>query len=376
MTHRPKKARYIMVGGFLGAGKSTSILQLAQYLDRQGLRAGLITNDQGERLVDTALFRSRGFRVEEIAGGCFCCRFGSLMEAAERLSKEQRPDVFLAEPVGSCTDLVASVSYPLRRLYGKDFTVAPLSVLVDPVRALRILGLEPGRNFSRRVTYVYRKQLEEADLIVINKSDLLEVHRLQRLNDALHGEFPQASIFVCSARQGTGLQPWFQCVMDSEQRSTEAIQMDYDIYAEGEAALGWLNGTIELKAARDFNGNRLLSELARNLKEELESSEIAHLKMTLASLKGSGDIGTVNLVRNDYVPELTQSLVEPLDQGELIVNLRAEGSPEVLQAALKNALEECTRKFRGLQSRISHLEGFRPARPAPTFRMATPGEVL
>src|SRR5688572_5234420 len=166
-----QKARYIMIGGFLGSGKSTSIVKMAQHLKKNGLRVGLITNDQGAGLVDTAMLHSYGFPVEEIAGGCFCCRFDTLVEAADRLSKETRPDVFIAEPVGSCTDLVASVSYPLRRIYGENFTIAPLSVLVDPARALRIMGLEAGRPFSDKVIYIYRKQLEEADLIVVNKSD-------------------------------------------------------------------------------------------------------------------------------------------------------------------------------------------------------------
>src|SRR6266849_6706500 len=135
------KARYIMIGGFLGAGKTTSVVRLAQHLTDQGLKVGLITNDQGSELVDTALLRSRGFLTEEIPGGCFCCRFNSLLDAARRLTAGAHPDFFIAEPVGSCTDLVATVAYPLRRIYGSDYTVAPLSVLLDPVRAARILGL-------------------------------------------------------------------------------------------------------------------------------------------------------------------------------------------------------------------------------------------
>ena len=123
-----------MIGGFLGAGK-TALARLAQHLTSRGLRVGLITNDQGSELVDTAMLRARGFTTEEIPGGCFCCRFNSLTEAAERLTAAARPDVFIAEPVGSCTDLVATVTYPLRRIYGDDFSIAPVSVLVDPVRA-------------------------------------------------------------------------------------------------------------------------------------------------------------------------------------------------------------------------------------------------
>src|SRR5438094_6388002 len=124
-----------MMGGFLGARKTTAVAQLAQRLTARGLRVGLITNDQGSELVDTAMLRARGFATEEIPGGCFCCRFDSLIDAAAKLTETTLPDAFIAEPVGSCTDLVATVSYPLRRMYGEEFAVAPLSVLVDPIRA-------------------------------------------------------------------------------------------------------------------------------------------------------------------------------------------------------------------------------------------------
>src|SRR5215510_8497846 len=189
---KSKKARYIMIGGFLGAGKTTSLAKLAEYLTRQGQRVGLITNDQGSALVDTAMLRAKGFATEEIPGGCFCCRFNSLVDAAGKLTTATRPDVFIAEPVGSCTDLVATVTYPLRRIYGDNFTIAPLSVIVDPIRALRVLGLEHGRKFSDKVLYIYRKQLEEADLIVINKCDLLDGTRSARLRQALAESYPGA----------------------------------------------------------------------------------------------------------------------------------------------------------------------------------------
>ena len=114
--HSP--ARYIMIGGFLDAGKTTAVARLARHLTERGQRVGLITNDQGRELVDTKMLRSQGFATEEIPGGCFCCRFNSLVDAAGKLTAESRPDVFIAEPVGSCTDLVATVTYPLRRMYG------------------------------------------------------------------------------------------------------------------------------------------------------------------------------------------------------------------------------------------------------------------
>src|SRR3954465_12418658 len=130
--HPSSKARYIMIGGFLGAGKTTAVARLPHRLSERGLKVGLITNDQGRELVDTAMLRAKGFATEEIPGGCFCCRFNSLVDAAAKLTETALPDAFIAEPVGSCTDLVATVTYPLRRMYGESFAIAPLSVLVDP----------------------------------------------------------------------------------------------------------------------------------------------------------------------------------------------------------------------------------------------------
>ena len=204
--------RYIMVGGFLGAGKTTAMLRFGQHLADKGLRVGLITNDQSSGLVDTTMLSASGFPVEEITGGCFCCRFTSLTDAAERLTARTTPDVFLAEPVGSCTDLKATVSYPLRRMYGDSYSVAPFSVLVDPARALRVLGVETGRRFTDKVQYVYLKQLEEADALIINKVDAIEPSRVAALRTALASRFPRAAIFEVSARTGAGLEAWFDHV--------------------------------------------------------------------------------------------------------------------------------------------------------------------
>src|SRR5260221_14331040 len=229
------KARYIMIGGFLGAGKTTSVARLARRLTDRGLRVGLITNDQGNELVDTAMLRSRGFATEEIPGGCFCCRFNSLVDAADRLSASARPDVFIAEPVGSCTDLVATVTYPLRRMYGDSFSIAPLSVLGDPIRARRIFGLAEGGKFSEKVLYIYRKQLEEADLIVINKRELLDAAQIAQLTTKLSAESPKAEILAVSARTGAGLDEWFARIAAAEQPNGAAMAVDYEVYADGEA---------------------------------------------------------------------------------------------------------------------------------------------
>ena len=368
------KARYIMIGGFLGAGKTTAVSRLASHLSEQGLRVGLITNDQGNQLVDTAMLASRGFAVEEISGGCFCCRFNSLVDAAKRLSAATRPDVFIAEPVGSCTDLVATVSYPLRRIYGDDFDIAPLSVLVDPIRAGRVFGLAEGGRFSDKVTYIYRKQLEEADLIVINKCDLVSAEQMEQLRGALRKEFPRTKLAEISARNGAGLNGWFEQITTGQQSARPAMAVDYELYAEGEALLGWLNGTVELSSTAPFDGNAVLKEFAAAMQQHLsrQGAEIAHLKMTLDPEAGIGDLAVINLVRNDYVAELSQELQDPLQAGQIIINVRAEIAPDILKAALEEALKCCTKANAGVRATVEHLEFFQPGKPQPTHRIAVP----
>src|SRR5688572_27890925 len=369
-----EKARYIMIGGFLGAGKTTAVSRLARHLSEQGLRVGLITNDQGNQLVDTAMLASHGFPVEEISGGCFCCRFNSLMDAAKKLSTETRPDVFIAEPVGSCTDLVATVSYPLRRIYGNDFAIAPLSVLVDPIRAMRVLGLAEGGRFSEKVTYIYRKQLEEADLIVINKCDLVSAEQLARLRSALQENFQKAQLFEISARQGTGLETWFTSMTTGQQSTRPSMAVDYELYAEGEALLGWLNATVELSAEAPFDGNVFLKLFAAAMQDRLakQGAEIAHLKMTLDPESAIGDLAVINLVRNDYVAELSQELQDSLEAGQLILNIRAEVAPEILRNAVKESLEHCAVENPNIRATLEHLEFFQPGKPQPTHRIAIP----
>lgn len=364
------KADYIMVGGFLGAGKTTALLRLAEHLKGEGRRVGLITNDQSTGLVDTALVGSHGFPVEEITGGCFCCRFDSLTEAARRLTEASRPDVFLAEPVGSCTDLRASVQYPLRRLYGENYRIAPLSVLVDPVRAMRILGLEPGKAFSPKVLYIYDKQLEEADIIVINKSDLMEPARLARLEHAFRERYPATTLYRVSARTGGGLEGWFAEVARAEFRDRGDLALDYDIYADGEALLGWFNATFRIEAESAFDGNRLLRDLAARLGNRLTASghEIAHFKAFLTPDDHIGDLGVLNMVGGDREPEQSHRLEEAMTSGELIVNLRAEGDPDLLRRSVLETLGTVASRA-GAGVETAHMEHFRPSRPNPTHRM-------
>ena len=199
------RLRFVMIGGFLGAGKTTTLGRLARHYMNAGQRVGLVTNDQAQDLVDTTSLRAQGFAVEEVAGACFCCRFDDLVAKVGALQESERPDVILAEPVGSCTDLVATVVQPLRDLYDDRFEVAPYPVLFKPSHGLKILRGESGSGFSPKAAYIFRKQLEEADAIVINRIDEIDAAQLDEVTALVRGKYPGTPVLQVVGEDGPGV---------------------------------------------------------------------------------------------------------------------------------------------------------------------------
>ena len=140
----------VFVGGFLGAGKTTLILAAALELKKRGMRCAAILNDQSEGLVDTQLAELHGVPSGEVTAGCFCCRLSDLTAQLEAMLGYS-PDVIFAEPVGSCTDISATVLHPLLAQQGA-YRLAPFTVLVDPIRAMHGDAARRGREYRLSVS--------------------------------------------------------------------------------------------------------------------------------------------------------------------------------------------------------------------------------
>src|SRR5581483_3457346 len=101
-------------------------------------------------------------------------------------------------------DLVATVVQPLKDLYGARFSVAPYPVLFKPSHGLKILRNESGAGFSPKAAYIFRKQLEEADAVLINRIDELSAAQTDELTGLVSGQYPGAAVLKVSARTGAG----------------------------------------------------------------------------------------------------------------------------------------------------------------------------
>jgi G3E family GTPase len=360
--------RFIMLGGFLGAGKTTAMARLARHYLNQGRKVGIVTNDQAQDLVDTHSLREQGFPVEEVAGACFCCKFTDLIDKVGSLESAQHPDVILAEPVGSCTDLVATVVQPLKDLYGKRFSVAPYPVLFKPSHGIKILKNEPGAGFSPKAAYIFRKQLEEADAVLINRIDELAPAQVDEIAALVQRQFPGVPVLRVSAKTGHGFEALHELLDQHGNFGGKILDIDYDTYAEGEAELGWLNSSVRVVAEREVALDPFLLDIVNGLQQALAGTgaEVAHLK---AIGLWEGFFGVANLVSSDTQAVLSLPSRCQVKETDLIVNARVAIDPALLQKHVEHVVQAVCAKY-AARATGAKTQSFRPGRPTPTHRYA------
>lgn len=365
-----KPIRFLMLGGFLGAGKTTTLARLADHYQKQGLRVGIVTNDQATDLVDTQSLRSQGFEVGEVAGACFCCNFNELTATVDKLSAENRPDIVLAEPVGSCTDLVATVARPLKQLFGGKFDVGPYGVLLKPSHGARILRGDKQGGFSPQAEYIFRKQLEEADFVVINRIDQLAQGEVDELEKLLTDNYPGIPVLRMSAKTGQGFEALTEMLDQRGQFGQRLMELDYDVYAEGEAELGWLNSSLKVTSESEFDLDELLLSIINRLRDSLAAAqaETAHLK-TIGMAEGS--YGVANLVSSFSPSELSLASGTKVREAQVVVNARVAIDPETLTELVTSAVTEACAAI-GATPTFEQTQSFRPGRPVPTHRILEP----
>lgn len=353
--------KLILCGGFLGAGKTTLLSKLAEKYAKIGTKAGLITNDQATALVDTAMLKKvGGDNVEEVSGSCFCCNFPGFAKAVDYLKNTMKAEVIIAEPVGSCTDLSATIMQPLKKYAEKDLQIAPLSVLVDPHRLKATLNDELG-GLHPSAAYIVRKQLEEADIIVITKTDLLTEKELTELKTKAEAKFTKAKVFAISSVRDTGIDEWLIATNTATKAGMNLTEVDYDTYAEGEAVLGWLNTTVEITGTNvDFDTKT--RTFATNLAAYFDANKmsVGHVKLMTTN---------VNTALNANITGTKETLlfrgkVEAGNTATITVNARVETTPEKLAEVVR---AELNKAFTGTTLKETAFKCLQPGRPNPTY---------
>ncbi|MFI9202824.1 GTP-binding protein [Streptomyces sp. NPDC053048] len=220
-----------VLSGFLGAGKTTLLNHVLG--NREGLRVAVIVNDMSEVNIDAALVRGGEAalsrteeRLVEMTNGCICCTLrDDLLEEVDRLAREDRFDHLLIESSGISEPMPVAATFAFPRDDGATLgDLARLDTMVTVVDAANFLpeleggdglaerGLDQYEDDERTVSDLLMDQIEFADVIVLNKLDLVDEESAERLRAALTRLNPPARIVTATRGRvalgdvlGTGL---------------------------------------------------------------------------------------------------------------------------------------------------------------------------
>lgn len=356
--------RLHLVGGFLGSGKTTAIAAAAKQLLAQGQRVGVVTNDQGKYLVDTAFFALQDVPAVQVSGGCFCCGYEDFAARLAELRESARPDVIFAESVGSCADLVATVVKPLLSLRGIDLPPTSLSVFADARLLLRRLRGEP-LPFSDDVVYVFDQQLAEAGLVVVNKIDLLTPEQSAELADLAANGLSGKRLHYQNSLDAASVAVWLEQIEHGELALVPTpLVIDYGRYGAGEARLAWLDEMVDIAVPTGPVREAVIMAITGIVAAiRAATPALAHAKFVVSAADGEAKVSfTIDEGDADWATAL------PPLQGQLahlLINARVEMPAAMLASVVAEALARVPAEVTALRS-----DAFHPSQPHPRWRMA------
>ena len=347
-----------VVGGFLGSGKTTAIINALKIVLAEGRRVGVITNDKGHYQVDTAFMGTADVPTAEVPGGCFRCNYGDFLERITQLQQQARPEVLFAESVGSCVDLVGPVLLPLRALGEQDGARVTYSVFAD-IRLLRRYLAGMPLPFSDNVSYIFAQQLEEANILVINKADLLPEKGEAVLQQARH-RFPDKTLLLQTSLTLEGVAPWL-ALLHTAPPLPPALALDYGPYIAGSAELAWLDEQvtfIPLPGTERATIVRLIATILADLRQV--AYPVAHLKFFIRDAHRGIKLSFTTLDEGTaWESDLPERLCAPVT---VLINARVQMAAEDLRALIAAALQK-TLADAGVPYRSTGATAFAPRVP-------------
>lgn len=361
----------MIIGGFLGAGKTTSILSIAKDMLSEGKRIGIITNDQGSISADTEFLKHQGLQVLEINGGCLCSNLDQLEEKIKAIQNNDKLDIIFVEPVGCCTDIVATIMKPIKESKNgwREYHILPLSVILDPIILKEVIQ-KKDKNIPKEIEYLIQKQLEEADVIVLNKIDYLCKADVSELSEYITEKYPKKKMVLISASQNIGIQEWiyeiFQMNLNSELYENQYIDINYDQYMKAEKEIGWLNLSCEFTVKEQISAVILITSLADKIKDMVKKSnnEIAHLKIFFYNNDASCQLNSIGVSSENVIDH---RLKKSIKYGNLIINIRAYIKPDQLKNIAHSALNDTFYEVDGTLNNLQ-MECFSPIKAKPVYR--------
>ena len=346
-----------LLSGFLGSGKTTAIQHACSELIKKGKKVGVITNDQGTKLVDGDFFEHLKIPGLQVVNGCFCCNYNDLDNSIQSLIETNQPDVIFAESVGSCTDIVATVIKPLVKF--RPEAEVTFSTFAD-AQLLKML-LQQNSSFDESVRYIYFKQLEEAEVIVISKIDLMDDNSLEEMKRLIDKYSDKITLYQNSF-DTTDVRGWLKVLDNKFVTTPSSLHINYDMYGAGEARLAWHDQQVEIQSG-NYNAMQATNGLIKTISQKIQFNEypIGHLKFLLNNEKKIS-------ITHTSQEEVFDNIVEERKYAGLLINARVQTSPETLSHIVSEAIKETEIKF-DCKIVVKSNASFQPGYPKPAYRI-------
>lgn len=335
--------KFTVFSGFLGSGKTTTMIAFTKYFTEHHGKAAMISNDLGsQNLADNKLALLSGCNASELIGECICYQTENLVNRLDQLFDQDECALVISDIPGFGVGALDHVYHTLQKRYTDRYELAPFTVLVEP-RTIELLRDGTGGDLE----YILNTQLLEADLIVLNKCDLITKDEQTELLAYLAEHYPQAAAVSISALTGEGLEDLSQVLMNSS-ASMHLPDIGYGGSSFKNAMGKMSEFYVQYYAAvccNDFDGNDYLTTIAEMIQKEIKvsGSEIPHLK--LLAWEPEGDYGKVDLLGVDRSIEITKHFEKPCTELAVMLNASAVCSSTTLDKIMTDAYETVSEQF-------------------------------
>ena len=354
-----EKIRFMVVSGFLGAGKTTTMIALGTHMGKTYGKPGIIANDLGANLVDTNLTQTSGCTVEEIASGCICYQMDNTIDKIRRLMVRDGCIFVMSDIPGLGVGALDHTYHRLADDCADWITLAPFTVLVDPERIKLLLPEGEDINLPEEIRYLMQLQLEEADLVVLNKIDLISDEERERDIRFLQEACPGIPVMGISALTGEGIPELAEYLETHETQLKNFSVRDNEKFQEAEKTLTWYNRRMFIKQLDDkkIDCNAVVDDLIEEIRMGLieRKRNVPHLK-TFATA-GVGDFNKCSLLGVDYDIEHTQPFLRDHKKMSMIVNARAVCESRPFARIVDDALDAICEKYH-LDAQVFFTECF------------------
>lgn len=335
--------KFAVFSGFLGSGKTTTMMALTKYHTEHYGKAAMISNDLGgQSLADNKLATLAGCNASELIGECICYQTENLVDRLDKLFDQDGCELVISDIPGFGVGALDHVYHTLQKQYTDRYELAPFTVLVEP-RTVELLRNDQGGDLE----YILKTQLVEADLIVLNKCDLLNIGEQEQAVAYLQEHYSRAQIIAISALTGEGLEDLSQAL------SQGCASMHLPDIGYGGPAFGSAMGKIaefyiQYYAAvccNDFDGNNYLIDMAKTIQTSIREAgfEIPHLK--LLAWEPEGTYGKADLLGVERPVEVSKHFEKPCTELAVMLNASAACPSTYLDEIMTNTIETTSEQY-------------------------------